>query len=99
MTADTNDMARISPADLAEELKRTSEDMAFLSPIDEIIDEAQDHIECVPITAAQRRRQKVKIKSAGGQSLFKTSIFLLFHRQFGTDEKDAIVPLRSATAD
>lgn len=42
MTADTNDMARISPADLAEELKRTSEDMAFLSPIDEIIDEARN---------------------------------------------------------
>jgi len=35
-------MARISPADLAEELKRTSEDMAFLSPIDEIIDEARN---------------------------------------------------------
>jgi 3,4-dihydroxy 2-butanone 4-phosphate synthase/GTP cyclohydrolase II len=42
LTADTNDMARISPADLAEELKRTSEDMAFLSPIDEIIDEARN---------------------------------------------------------
>ncbi len=42
MTADINDMARISPADLAEELKRTSEDMAFLSPIDEIIDEARN---------------------------------------------------------
>jgi 3,4-dihydroxy 2-butanone 4-phosphate synthase/GTP cyclohydrolase II len=42
LTADTNDMARISPADLAEELRRTSEDMAFLSPIDEIIDEARN---------------------------------------------------------
>jgi 3,4-dihydroxy 2-butanone 4-phosphate synthase/GTP cyclohydrolase II len=42
LTADINDMARISPADLAEELKRTSEDMAFLSPIDEIIDEARN---------------------------------------------------------
>ncbi len=35
-------MQRISPADLAEEMKRTSEDMAFLSPIEEIIDEARN---------------------------------------------------------
>ncbi len=39
MTAEHNDMQRISPADLAEEMKRTTEDMAFLSPIEEIIDE------------------------------------------------------------
>ena len=42
MTAEHNDMQRISPADLAEEMKRTSEDMAFLSPIEEIIDEARN---------------------------------------------------------
>lgn len=42
MTAEQNDMQRISPADLAEEMKRTSEDMAFLSPIEEIIDEARN---------------------------------------------------------
>jgi 3,4-dihydroxy 2-butanone 4-phosphate synthase/GTP cyclohydrolase II len=35
-------MQRISPADLAEDMKRTSEDMAFLSPIEEIIDEARN---------------------------------------------------------
>jgi len=35
-------MQRISPADLAEDMKRTSEDMAFLSPIQEIIDEARN---------------------------------------------------------
>ena len=35
-------MQRISPADLAEEMKRTTEDMAFLSPIEEIIDEARN---------------------------------------------------------
>ena len=42
MTAEHNDMQRISPADLAEDMKRTSEDMAFLSPIEEIIDEARN---------------------------------------------------------
>jgi len=42
LTAEHNDMQRISPADLAEEMKRTSEDMAFLSPIEEIIDEARN---------------------------------------------------------
>ena len=42
MTAEQNDMQRISPADLAEDMKRTSEDMAFLSPIEEIIDEARN---------------------------------------------------------
>jgi 3,4-dihydroxy 2-butanone 4-phosphate synthase/GTP cyclohydrolase II len=42
LTAEQNDMQRISPADLAEEMKRTSEDMAFLSPIEEIIDEARN---------------------------------------------------------
>jgi len=42
LTAEHNDMQRISPADLAEEIKRTSEDMAFLSPIEEIIDEARN---------------------------------------------------------
>ena len=42
MTAEHNDMQRISPADLAEEMKRTTEDMAFLSPIEEIIDEARN---------------------------------------------------------
>lgn len=35
-------MQRISPVDLAEDMKRTSEDMAFLSPIEEIIDEARN---------------------------------------------------------
>jgi len=42
LTAEHNDMQRISPADLAEDMKRTSEDMAFLSPIEEIIDEARN---------------------------------------------------------
>jgi 3,4-dihydroxy 2-butanone 4-phosphate synthase/GTP cyclohydrolase II len=42
LTAEQNDMQRISPAYLAEEMKRTSEDMAFLSPIEEIIDEARN---------------------------------------------------------
>jgi 3,4-dihydroxy 2-butanone 4-phosphate synthase/GTP cyclohydrolase II len=42
LTAEQNDMQRISPADLAEEMKRTTEDMAFLSPIEEIIDEARN---------------------------------------------------------
>jgi len=42
LTAEHNDMQRISPADLAEEMKRTTEDMAFLSPIEEIIDEARN---------------------------------------------------------
>ena len=42
MTAEHNDMQRISPGDLAEDMKRTSEDMAFLSPIEEIIDEARN---------------------------------------------------------
>jgi 3,4-dihydroxy 2-butanone 4-phosphate synthase/GTP cyclohydrolase II len=42
LTAEHNDMQRISPVDLAEDMKRTSEDMAFLSPIEEIIDEARN---------------------------------------------------------
>lgn len=42
MSADRNDMARISPEALAEGLRRTDEDMAFLSPIDEIIEEARN---------------------------------------------------------
>lgn len=42
MTAEQNDMARISPSDLAEELRRKDEDLAFLSPIDEIIEEARN---------------------------------------------------------
>ncbi len=42
MSADRNDMARLSPQALAEDLKRTDEDLAFLSPIDEIIEEARN---------------------------------------------------------
>lgn len=42
MTAEQNDMARLSPQALAEELKRTDGDLAFLSPIDEIIEEARN---------------------------------------------------------
>ncbi len=42
MTAEQNDMARLSPETLAEELKRKDEDLAFLSPIDEIIEEARN---------------------------------------------------------
>jgi len=35
-------MARVSPKALAEELRRSEEDIAFLSPIDEIIEEARN---------------------------------------------------------
>ena len=42
MTAEQNDMARLSPQALADELRRSDEDMAFLSPIDEIIEEARN---------------------------------------------------------
>ena len=42
MTADQIDMARLSPQELAEEMKRTQDDLAFLSPVDEIIEEARN---------------------------------------------------------
>ena len=42
MTIERNDMARVSPKALAEELRRSEEDIAFLSPIDEIIEEARN---------------------------------------------------------
>lgn len=42
MTVDQNDMARVSPEDLAEDLRRKEADLAFLSPIDEIIEEARN---------------------------------------------------------
>jgi len=42
VTIERNDMARVSPKALAEELRRSEEDIAFLSPIDEIIEEARN---------------------------------------------------------
>lgn len=42
MSADRNDMARISPTELAQDMRRREEDMAFLSPVDEIIEEARN---------------------------------------------------------
>lgn len=42
MTAEQNDMARLSPEALAAELRRTDDDLAFLSPIEDIIEEARN---------------------------------------------------------
>lgn len=42
MSAERTDMTRLSPEALAEDLRRSEEDLAFLSPIDEIIEEARN---------------------------------------------------------
>ncbi len=42
MSVDMNDMARVSLDTIAEDLRRKDEDLAFLSPIDEIIEDARN---------------------------------------------------------
>ena len=42
MSVDMNDMARVSLDTIAEDLRRKDEDLQFLSPIDEIIEDARN---------------------------------------------------------